>query len=108
MRILFTIIVLSFTLVSTAHASFWIECEVSAVLTETEAEGKYNALIKKAVVTDGHDAKGGVCIKDLIGKNTEIEIEGTDIPVGESILLKYNFYNGMGPDGVVNVTSWKY
>lgn len=92
-----------------AHASFWVECNVTAVLEEPGKDGLYPAKIIKAEVTEGHMPAGEPCLTNYIGKIRHIEMEGEVTPEADKeILLKYNYYNGMGPEGVVESESWQY
>lgn len=90
-----------------AHASFWLECAVYAnVKLDPETE-IYSAKILDGEVTDGHAKPGQPCVDNVKGKTIEIKIDGNP-PEGKNIRLKYNFYNGIGDDGVVNEESWAY
>ncbi len=89
-----------------AHASFYMECAVHAVLKETETESLYKADIVKAIVTGGHTTKGEPCMPDALG--TEIDIKLEEKPaLGKNIRLKYSFSNSMSPEGVVNSELWE-
>lgn len=92
-----------------AHASFWVECNVTVILDEPGQDGLYPAKIIKAKVTDGHMPAGEPCLTNYIDKVRNLDLEGEVAPKqNQEILLKYNYYNGMGPEGVVESESWQY
>ena len=97
---------LSTALPQTALASFWLECDVKADIAKSEQAGFYQITVNRAVVTDGHIAKGTVCLKDKEGHVLDVKIEGDNIPAGKDIALQYRYYNGMGPDGLVESEAW--
>lgn len=92
-----------------SYASFWIACDVWVTLGEVGKDGLYPAKIEKALITDGHMLPGENCMVEAIGKTKHIDVEADElIPTDTQILLRYNYYNAMGPAGVVNSETWQY
>lgn len=90
-----------------AQASYWKDCDVTAIVTETGTAGTYQIMVKEAVVTDGHATEGEPCFQTVPEKPFVAPIEGV-VPTGEKIRLKYSYYDDAGPDGVIVSETWTY
>lgn len=91
----------------TAKASFWISCNVHAKVAPANSDGLYPITVLSAKISDGHDKKGNPCMQNNIGKTLLVKIDG-DVPSGNNVRLKYDFYNDMTEKGVVNTETWSY
>ena len=91
-----------------AKANLWLECMVDAVLSPSEDTGVYSAEISRATVTNGFDEEGEQCMPGIVGQTLTLDLE-TKLPksmLGKEVALKYFFYNGRGPEGVIREESW--
>lgn len=103
-RIVMAIVGLSM-FVSPAQASFWIECAVVADVSQGDDGLNYQLSIIEAVVIQGHATEGDECFSE--NDMVLVPVTDADFSVGKGVKLKYNLYNGRGPDGVVNSESWR-
>ncbi len=86
-----------------AHASYWIKCEVVAKVIGAEGD-IYKIKVLSGEVLDGHANKGSECLAEDV--TYDIEIQGADIEEGGKVDLLYDHYNAMGPEGLVEGTTW--
>ena len=99
-----------FMLPATAHASFWKECKVIVPGNITPNEdGFYKITPISHAVTNGHVKEGEPCFDDkLANYPLSVKIDGQKPEGQKTIALIYQFYNGMGSDGVVNEETWAF
>jgi hypothetical protein len=90
-----------------ATASSMMECEIVAVVTPVEnTAGQYRIDVKKArTVNGGGGFFGTACAAAVSGV---AEVEGTNIPAGREITLKFSSYSAMGANGPISGTRWVY
>lgn len=87
-----------------AHASFWLHCAVDGKVIEAD-ENSFKAEVLVGVVLGGHQEIGDACLK--AGDTYDIEMDNHGLSAGDSVVLDYNYFDSMGPDGYISDTKWK-
>ena len=87
-----------------AYASAWLHCSVQAQVVKTD-ETSFEIKVLSGTVLEGHQDTGTPCLDE--GASYTIENADYELAEGQDLMLDYNYYSGMGPDGVVSSTQWQ-
>jgi len=99
---------LGFFLIATpVQASNWLHCAGSATVTATAQDEngvwQLSAEAAGATVTDGFGTAGADCAE----ANGAVTITSDqEIPAGQVVRFKYEYYGGLGPQGPVTSRTW--
>lgn len=100
---------------ATAQGSAWLSCEalvrVDGVRTNTAVDGISVYLVKIHLLSDLFSCEGhSIPARYFKGDNLWVQIVSecpTDkMTVGTKLRLKYEAYNGRGPNGLVDTEEW--
>lgn len=91
---------------SSAHASFWLRCDVWADVSKAEQSKQYKVMVLRAEVVEGHMEAGSPCMGSYIGHSLTVHIPDENVPLGEGKKLRYEYYNGRGEHGPITNETW--
>tara|TARA_R110000868_G_scaffold80095_4_gene227808 strand:- start:5756 stop:6070 length:315 start_codon:yes stop_codon:yes gene_type:complete len=91
-------------LINPLYASYFEKCEFEAEVHEVLKDDKYKVKTGPYKLEPGSHGDG-TC-KSKANQTLEIELKAKEIKAGKTYTLNFSYYNGRGPDGVVNVEEW--